>query len=115
VALRGERPAKHLLPDHSEPGRTATTCGLITSVSKDGYIYLLGGERGFSCCFDPASPCQPATATLYYNDVWRSRDGASWQLVTASAGWSARPGHQCLVLINDNAFLVENDVWHFGP
>ncbi len=70
-------------------------------VSKDGYIYLLGGERGFSCGFDPASPCQPATATLYFNDVWRSRDGASWQLVTASAGWSARPGHQCVVLINE--------------
>jgi hypothetical protein len=70
-------------------------------VSKDGYIYLLGGERGFSCGFDPASPCQPATDTLYFNDVWRSRDGASWQRVTASAGWSPRPGHQCVVLINE--------------
>ena len=70
-------------------------------VSKGGYLYVLGGERGFSCGFDPASPCQPATQTLYFNDVWRSRDGASWQLVTASAGWSPRPGHQCVVLINE--------------
>jgi hypothetical protein len=70
-------------------------------VSKDGYIYVLGGERGFSCGFDPASACQPATQTLYFNDVWRSRDGASWELVTASAGWSPRPGHQCVVLINE--------------
>jgi hypothetical protein len=69
-------------------------------VSKDGYLYLLGGERGFSCGFDPASPCQPATATLYFNDVWRSRDGAEWELVTPSAGWSPRPGHQCVVLVN---------------
>jgi N-acetylneuraminic acid mutarotase len=69
-------------------------------VSKGGYLYVLGGERGFSCGFDPASPCQPATQTLYFNDVWRSKDGASWQLVTASAGWSPRPGHQCVVLIN---------------
>ena len=69
-------------------------------VSKDGYIYLLGGERGFTCGFDPASPCQPATATLYFNDVWRSRDGASWEPVTPSAGWSPRPGHQCVVLLN---------------
>ncbi|HSQ70666.1 MAG TPA: hypothetical protein VLM41_11330 [Steroidobacteraceae bacterium] len=69
-------------------------------VSKGGYIYLLGGERGFSCGFDPASPCQPATRTLYFNDVWRSKDGASWELVTASAGWSPRPGHQCVVLLD---------------
>ena len=68
-------------------------------VSKDGYIYLLGGERGFSCGFGP-NPCQPATQTLYFNDVWRSRDGAAWELVTAAAGWSPRPGHQCLVLVN---------------
>ena len=69
-------------------------------VSKDGYLYLLGGERGFSCGFDPTSPCQPATATLYFNDVWRSRDGAQWEQVTAAAGWSPRPGHQCVVLVN---------------
>jgi hypothetical protein len=69
-------------------------------VSKDGFIYLLGGERGFSCGFGP-SPCQPAIATLYFNDVWRSRDGSKWELVTAAAGWSPRPGHQCVVLINE--------------
>jgi hypothetical protein len=69
-------------------------------VSKGPYLYLLGGERGFSCGFDAASPCQPATATLYFNDVWRSKDGAEWELVTASAGWSPRPGHQCVVLLN---------------
>jgi hypothetical protein len=70
-------------------------------VSKGGYMYLLGGERGFSCGFDPSSPCQPASATLYFNDVWRSKDGAQWELVTASAGWSPRPGHQCAVLLNN--------------
>jgi hypothetical protein len=70
-------------------------------VSKDGYLYLLGGERGFSCGFTPpGDPCQPATRTLYFNDVWRSRDGAEWELVTAAAGWSPRPGHQCVVLLD---------------
>ena len=34
----------------------------------------------------------------YFNDVWRSQDGATWELVTSAAGWSARPGHQCQVL-----------------
>lgn len=72
-------------------------------VSTGGYIYVLGGERGFSCGFDAQSPCQPATATLYFNDVWRSRDGATWELVTPSAGWSPRPGHQCVVLLNQIA------------
>jgi hypothetical protein len=69
-------------------------------VSKNGYIYVLGGERGFSCGFDPASPCQPATKTLYFNAVWRSPDGVTWEEVTASAGWSPRPGHQCVVVLD---------------
>jgi hypothetical protein len=86
-------------------GRRWTPRAGAAVVSKGGYIYLLGGERGFSCGFDvpggPPNDCQPATQTLYFNDVWRSRDGASWELVTASAGWSPRPGHQCVVLINE--------------
>ena len=67
--------------------------GAIT-VTKNGYIYLLGGEDGFTCL--PQSPrCPP-----YYNDVWRSRDGSHWELVTAAADWAPRPGHQVLVLLN---------------
>ena len=69
-------------------------------VSKNGYIYVLGGERGFTCGFDPTSPCQPASSTLYFNDVWRSSDGATWEQVTPSAGWSPRPGHQCVVVLD---------------
>jgi len=56
---------------------------------KDGWLYLLGGEAGFLCA---PQPCQ----LPYFNDVWRTRDGAHWELVTASAGWSPRPGHQCV-------------------
>jgi hypothetical protein len=56
---------------------------------KNGYLYLLGGEFGF-LGFPPP----------YYNDVWRTRDGAEWELVTPSAGWSPRPGHTCDVLRN---------------
>ena len=29
-------------------------------------------------------------STTLYNDVWISRDGATWSLVTAAAGWSRR-------------------------
>jgi len=63
-------------------------------VEKNGWIYLLGGEEGFTCG-DPTKPCPP-----YFNDVWRSRDGSDWERVTELAGWSPRPGHQCAVLHN---------------
>ena len=58
-------------------------------IVKNGYLYLLGGEFGF---FGFPPP--------YFNDVWRTRDGIEWELVTDSAGWSARPGHTCDVLRN---------------
>ncbi len=62
-------------------------------VVKNGYIYLLGGEAGFFCA---PPPCEPP----YFNDVWRSRNGADWELVTEEAAWPARPGHQAVVLKN---------------
>ena len=55
---------------------------------KGGWLYLLGGEKGFE---DPAD---------YFNDVWRTRNGRHWELVTDNAGWSPRPGHKCSVLAN---------------
>jgi hypothetical protein len=64
-------------------------------VEKNGFLYLLGGEDGFLCFPTPAGLQCP-----YYRDVWRSRDGAAWELVTEAAGWSARPGHQCQVLLD---------------
>jgi hypothetical protein len=64
-------------------------------VEKNGFLYVLGGEDGFLCTPGPFGLECP-----YFNDVWRSRDGASWELVTMSAGWSPRPGHQCQVLLD---------------
>jgi len=60
-------------------------------VSKGKYMYMLGGEDGFTC--DSGDRCPP-----YYNDVWRSKNGKHWELLTADAGWAPRPGHQCDVL-----------------
>ncbi len=62
-------------------------------VSKNGNLYLIGGEDGFTC--ESGDHCPP-----YYNDVWRSRDGRNWQLVTDAAPWPARPGHQAVVVQN---------------
>lgn len=68
------------------------------AVVKNGYIYMIGGEDGFICNqFTPR--CPP-----YYNDVWRTKDGASWELVTSAAPWSPRPGHQ--VVIAENNFVL---------
>lgn len=80
-------------------------------VVKDDFMYLLGGEAGFLCA---PEPCE----LPYFNDVWRSQDGANWELVIESAGWSPRPGHQCAVSFGNivcwGGFgLPENpmDVW----
>ncbi|MFM7270206.1 MAG: hypothetical protein ACKO2C_01050 [Actinomycetes bacterium] len=80
-------------------------------VVRDGELYLLGGEAGFTCT--PLPDCEPP----YFNDVWRSADGAEWEQVTEAAGWSPRPGHQCVVTEEFICFggfgLEENpsDVW----
>ncbi len=63
------------------------------AVSKNGYLYMIGGEDGFTC--ESGDRCPP-----YFNDVWRSRDGAHWQQVTDAAPWPARPGHQAVVVLN---------------
>ena len=57
---------------------------------KGGWLYYMGGEKGF------------ISETDYFNDVWRTRDGANWEEVTGpgGAGWSPRPGHKCSVLAN---------------
>ncbi len=70
-------------------------------VVKDNYLYLIGGEDGFLCenPADPALRCPP-----YFNDVWRSKDGRHWQLVTPAADWAPRPGHQ-VVVANDQFVL----------
>ncbi len=90
------------------------------SVVKDGYIYMIGGEYGFTC-----PPFEPNCDPPYFNDVWRSKDGEDWEQMTASAAWSKRPGHQVVVaqdrlvlfggfgLGEDNGITPSNpaDVW----
>jgi len=81
-------------------------------VARDDQMYLFGGEDGFTC--EPLPDCEAP----YYNDVWVSSDGATWDLVTEAAGWSPRPGHVCELVVDQflcfGGFgLVENpnDVW----
>ena len=63
-------------------------------VVKGGWMYIIGGEQAFL-----PSPGNPFP---YFNDVWRTRDGTTWERVTGEGGadWSPRPGHGCGVLTN---------------
>jgi hypothetical protein len=61
-------------------------------VVRDDRLFLLGGEYGFTC--SPLPDCDAP----YFNDVWSTTDGENWELLTAAAGWSSRPGHVCMLL-----------------
>jgi hypothetical protein len=67
----------------------------------------------------------------YYEDVWSSADGISWELVTDNAPWKGRKGHTVLVFddgTGESLFLIggfsvdedsgyrqyNNDVWKSG-
>jgi hypothetical protein len=77
--------------------RWAARAGAVV-VEKDGNMWLSGGEDGFLC-----DPMRPDSCPPYCNDVWRSRDGARWEQVTANANRSSRPGHQ--VVVHDHFVL----------
>lgn len=64
------------------------------ALTKGGWLYILGGESAFLPSTENPFP--------YFNDVWRTRDGAQWEEVTGETGadWSPRPGHGCSVLAN---------------
>lgn len=110
----------NLTKNKDPDSRWSPRAGGIAVVNGD-YIYMIGGEEGFLCPFNPAFPPDgqpPCIDPPYFNDVWRSKDGANWELVTDDAGWAPRPGHQ--VLVANNKFvlfggfgLLENpqDVW----
>ncbi|WP_317065036.1 PKD domain-containing protein [Methanoculleus caldifontis] len=78
-----------------------------TSVAlPDGSIILMGGYDG--------------NTYANQNDTWRSDDGgATWALVTASAGWEARNAHASVVMPDGSIMLMGgfdgssplNDVW----
>ena len=72
-------------------------------VAYRGRMYLLGGVVATG-----------EESTENKNDVWSSLDGKNWSLVTDSAGWPARGGHQALVH-NGRMYVLggggQNDVW----
>lgn len=82
-------------------------------VSFNGFLWILGGRSE-----------NEHSETRVLNDIWRSRDGAEWTLVTEHADWGPRAQHTVVVLVdeaddvekmfldhgeNDEVFL--DDVW----
>jgi hypothetical protein len=66
------------------------------AVTRGGYIYVLGGQSFDLVCVSP-NGCPPVPVSRFYNDVWRSRDGVNWKLLTANAGWEGRAGLSSVV------------------
>ncbi len=119
------------------------------AVVKDDAVYVIGGqdfgldenpfcdllEQGIEpppgLGIDPDAPCPEFVPTSqFFNDVWRSTDGESWEEMTAAAPWDGRAGLSAAVLgehiyvfggsKNDDSSIVGasgparvyfNDVW----
>lgn len=87
------------------------------AVSYDGYLWIFGG-------YNPGK----TSGDTYYEDVWRSADGTSWEMVIEKAPWNGRRGHEVVVFDDGSGealyliggFMVDettgyrqyaNDVW----
>ena len=84
---------------------------LHRAVFHDGYIYIAGGTDDYYNEYQFRK----------FNDVWRSPDGVTWELVVSNAGWPKRAAHAFIYY--DNRFWIlggsgqevdqfYNDVWY---
>ena len=60
-------------------------------------MWVLGGRKGGDLTW---------SANSVANDVWTSRDGRTWALLTANSQWSKRAEHSALV--------YKNAIWIMG-
>jgi len=67
-----------------------------------GRLYIAGG------CHDDV-PNDPGFFRKFFNDVWSSADGKTWELVTDDGGWQARSGPRLLSL-NEQLFIVAGEI-----
>ena len=74
----------------------------LHAVALDGYLYVFGGSTNDDSSIIGAGGPQ----RLYFNDVWRSADGADWEQLTEAAPWEPRAGAS--VVAHDGA------IWLFG-
>eukprot|EP01050_Picozoa_sp_SAG11_P018209 SAG11_NODE_2715_length_3051_cov_5.943089_1_plen_294_part_00 len=90
--------------DGAEWECVATACpwgprGMIggSGAVKDGYLWLISGGTYETDGKDNR---------LFCNDVWRTKDGADWELVLAAAPWQARQYAEIAVW-DEKLFLLE--------
>jgi hypothetical protein len=69
----------------------------LSAISFRGEIFVMAGSFND----DPAIVGGPPVR-VYFNDVWKSRDGRQWELVTAKAPWAPRAGG---VLVAKDGFM----------
>lgn len=68
------------------------------SVTKGPYMYIMGGQSfDLECPFQGCTPEQKIPVSKFYNDVYRSRDGINWELMTDNAAWAPRSGLSAVV------------------
>ncbi len=60
---------------------------------------MAGSQNDDSSIIGPGGPQR-----IYYDDVWRSTDGADWELATDDAPWEPRAG-AAVVVLDDELFL----------
>lgn len=63
------------------------------AVTKDGYMYIMGGQNFTTVIPGPPPDFLPTTTipSEFFKDVWRSADGVNWELMTDDAGWAKTP------------------------
>lgn len=55
-------------------------------------IFVMGGSVNDDSSITPQGP-----ARVYYNDVWKSKDGKNWECITKNAPWAPRAGGVAVV------------------
>jgi hypothetical protein len=59
----------------------------LSAVVFNNEIYVMGGSVNDDSSITPSGP-----ARIYYNDVWKSENGANWERLTEHAPWAPRAG-----------------------
>jgi hypothetical protein len=69
----------------------------LSAVIFNEEIFVMGGSVNDDSSITPSGP-----ARVYYNDVWKSKDGKNWECMTKNAPWAPRAGGVAVV---KNGFL----------
>lgn len=71
--------------------------------SANGYMYLYGGQYWMP---EPWCTMRADCSAVGMNDVWRSKDGSNWQIVTGGAPWAGRGLIHGGLFFRNSAFIV---------